>query len=608
MATVQRIETAESAAALALHLNGNARTKPATVVTTAHGHVEPWIDVAEIAKEAGDMAEVYLLPTGPVTREFSAHMAEGTQVYGGAGRAYPVGHAWVNDLYKSPLRFAFSETEGHRATQQLVSDTLRMAYEAGGASVGNSRNPLVEGTVKLTVAGRAVVDTGEAGFASIAEELVAPNVAIAQIVSAGQKVVGRFQAASGRLDISQSLRPAEIALAGLQVGDLALAKVHNVAETEASLLLYPKTTTDPVVVTLHQGEVTEDADDDLRSLMSPGEVLTVEVRRIGAPLATGREWRATLAPDDSAPTFAAASLLDGGPPWLIPELNELALVEDPLPTRPVPTPPPSRKGVREAEAIPSDKATSLSQLPSPPGTGATTPTPPARTSTPSRPVPRPPSAVQRAMSDTISELRDQIATLTAELANVRAEDAGTAGEADQLRYLLAIEERRANRAENELRGARSRLRRASNSRTLAPSGDVPTFADPEAGFRHLVTTRWAVRTLPSEQASRPLREYTLGPDFLDSLSTLQGIKEEKVADVVVEIVTGLAPQLPAREVHRLRTGGGGDDPQRQREDGAVAWRASLQAKTPSARRIHYWILPTGEFELAKVATHDDFTT
>lgn len=81
---------------------------------------------------------------------------------------------------------------------------------------------------------------------------------------------------------------------------------------------------------------------------------------------------------------------------------------------------------------------------------------------------------------------------------------------------------------------------------------------------------------------------------------------EKVADVVFEIVTGLATLVPSRAVHQLRTGSGGNDPVRRRDDGAIAWRAYLQVNTPSARRIHYWVLPNGRIELARVATHDDF--
>ena len=47
-------------------------------------------------------------------------------------------------------------------------------------------------------------------------------------------------------------------------------------------------------------------------------------------------------------------------------------------------------------------------------------------------------------------------------------------------------------------------------------------------------------------------------------------------------------------------------PSGSRGAGAVAWRASLQVKTPAARRIHYWVLSSGQIELARVTAHDDF--
>ena len=76
--------------------------------------------------------------------------------------------------------------------------------------------------------------------------------------------------------------------------------------------------------------------------------------------------------------------------------------------------------------------------------------------------------------------------------------------------------------------------------------------------------------------------------------------------MVFEILTGLAAQLPAREIHQLRTGLGGDDPTRTRDDGSTCWRANLQTGAPAARRIHYWIQPGGRIELSRVVTHDDY--
>lgn len=52
---------------------------------------EPWIDVKEIAHEVGNFAGVYLMTAGDHTWSFARNMMEGTQVFGGAGRVYPVG-------------------------------------------------------------------------------------------------------------------------------------------------------------------------------------------------------------------------------------------------------------------------------------------------------------------------------------------------------------------------------------------------------------------------------------------------------------------------------------------------------------------------------------
>lgn len=217
-----------------------------------------------------------------------------------------------------------------------------------------------------------------------------------------------------------------------------------------------------------------------------------------------------------------------------------------------------------------------------------------------------PAESTKALLLKIDGLTAEVARLERLAETAHAQHAATVDEREQLRYLLEQSERRANKAEHELKATRSRLRKASTAKSTGTDDAGPQFVDREQGFRYRVLTQWATRTLPTEQRDRPLPDYLIGPRFLDSLDKLEGIKEDKVADVVFEIVTGLAPQLPSREVHHLRTGSGGEDPVRIRADGAVAWRASLQVNTPSARRIHYWVLTGGQVELARVTTHDDF--
>lgn len=131
------------------------------------------------------------------------------------------------------------------------------------------------------------------------------------------------------------------------------------------------------------------------------------------------------------------------------------------------------------------------------------------------------------------------------------------------------------------------------------------FLDPAEQLRFEVYLAWASRIPAGDKAARPLREYRVGPVFLDSLETLEGVRRGKVVDVVVEVLTGLAKEMEGRDLHRLRTGDSGGSPYRVREDGAVGWRAALQRETASARRLHYWECPDGTVELSRVVKHDD---
>ena len=183
MTSIKHVDTERSAVNLAALLNGNTRRRPVVVVTVPSGRSEPWIDVDQVAREAGDLAEVYLMPTNQTTWVFSDHMPQGTQVYGGAGRIYPMGHQWTTDLSVSPLRFAFDADEGQHATTLLVSDMLRMAAAAGVAPTRPARTlRQVSGKVTGVIAGRALVDVGAVFPAAIAAEMTVADVSIDRMV------------------------------------------------------------------------------------------------------------------------------------------------------------------------------------------------------------------------------------------------------------------------------------------------------------------------------------------------------------------------------------------------------------------------------------------
>ena len=66
---------------------------------------------------------------------------------------------------------------------------------------------------------------------------------------------------------------------------------------------------------------------------------------------------------------------------------------------------------------------------------------------------------------------------------------------------------------------------------------------------------------------------------------------------------GGRPRSPVSSYTRCATARGGTE-QRQRADGARAWRCALQVHSPSARRLHFWRLDGDGVELDRVGIHD----
>jgi len=191
------------------------------------------------------------------------------------------------------------------------------------------------------------------------------------------------------------------------------------------------------------------------------------------------------------------------------------------------------------------------------------------------------------------ELREQLAAAEddrRELLQRLKEARGAAKDAD----------RRVERLRKDLRDERDRSDYLE--RELAAAG-----LDEAARFVTDVRRAWERTTTSADRERYPWHEPVLGPEFLQSLAQVQGINRDRVVEVCAHVVSGRAPEIAGLELHPLRSSEGGGASQREREDGAKAWRCSLQVGSPSARRLHYWQLPNGGVELAKVVYHDDFS-
>ncbi|MCL2788196.1 MAG: hypothetical protein FWD59_06835 [Micrococcales bacterium] len=181
--------------------------------------------------------------------------------------------------------------------------------------------------------------------------------------------------------------------------------------------------------------------------------------------------------------------------------------------------------------------------------------------------------------------------------------------------------REKNRLQNQVGELRTRLREAQSegrkwkrtSEARDESGDgvadivADRFADPVEQLRWEVYVDWVTRFGPAEKAGHPLpppEEWGVGPRYIESIDTLQGVDRGKVVSVMVEVLTKLAEQLPGRKLHQLRTSSGGGTEARTTAEGATMWRAAIQRGSPGARALHY--ARKGKFiEFDQVGVHDD---
>lgn len=267
---VRDVDSVEAARALARELNDSSRGRVVVVITVPAGASRPLIDRDEVAEAVGDLADVYVLPNGDPSWAFADDMPPGTQAYGGAGRVYPLGLEWVENLRRSPLRFVWSPSEAPAATALLISDALSAAAAAGltfARAVGPST--VVSAVVGSTpTVSQAIVRLDDGDFGVVRTGAIFPGISAERLFVAGMRLQGDWYAADRTLDLSRHLPDPLSRLSDVTVDALIPVLVQDVDESSCELVVVPGLT-----CRLAAAEVTGDPDDDLRDLLSEGEVV-----------------------------------------------------------------------------------------------------------------------------------------------------------------------------------------------------------------------------------------------------------------------------------------------------------------------------------------------
>lgn len=549
------------------------RERPVAVVSVAAGEQHPRVDVDQVAGSLDGLVPVYVVPPH-LTQALHAALPERTAVFGGAARVYPVGLAWTSDPYQAPLRLTRDAAAGVRVTVQLIDDGMALA---GGRSVTTPSAAQVEATgfvVGLVGASRAVARLQDGTLASVCTDQLLAGVPADQLLTPGQRVYGRLDRTDQRLDIRGMLVDPAQALAGYQPGDVVTAQVTAVDTSTLELAVLPQVRT-----RVPRAAVTGNELDVLSDLYTCGQVVLARVvHRAGL----GLQLRLDDIEDDDVPVPAPA-LVHGGPAWVTWADQPAAPVGAPETLAAA-----AGHTVEPAPLEPAGVPAELELV-----EDAAEPQPAARVSevVVSRAA-EPVTASGPDLSALVADLRAQVTSLTHQLCWLD-------GERGRLLEQVAAQKQHLARKATATKAPHQRALNAG-----AQQEPPAAFEDPAQQFRFEVELEWATRIAPAQKRDLPLAPWTLGPEFLDTVAAMQGLSRRTLVRVVVEVLTGLATQMPGRDLHRLRTSEVGDAPATQRADGAICWRVALQQGTAAARRLHYWKLGE-QIELSRVVVHDD---
>ncbi|MGF6824598.1 regulator of replication initiation timing [Microbacterium sp. ZKA21] len=546
--------TPEDAEALATRIL-MPREHPLVLVSTAIGG-ELLFDVDRLRRELDGTADVVTIATGIPSKHLESLLPPKAQVFNGAARSYPPDFGVDPSWARSHLRFP-----DHSDTADLVNDAMaqtgRRTIQSATARTIRRAAGVVQGFV--ADGSRAMVRLDDGTTVTATADLLPPDIPLIDALIVGEPTAGILDGTELHPE------PLEPDLDAFPNGSHTLALVAKVTDLRATVHLHPRFS-----AVLRRRDV-DTGDSPVGDVLAVGDVIRVRVTRApGKPLALSRTEA-----DPDAPLVPALPLVVGGAPWLS-EDRDIQRPSDAERDAPAAEPVPAAS----TAPIPSDYATrtDVAVL--------------AREITSLR-------ADILALTNLVGRTSGAASASDAEAATLRLEN-------DRLRSQLAAE--RAERASAEVKldhavqDRRETGRALRDARRAAERSHVDTTAD---GIRFEIERTWGNRTAPGERGRWPLREYTLGAGFIDSLAALDEGQLSKAIRTCVDAITGRDREIPARELHRLRTGEGGDDAYVVREDGARCMRSSVEQNVAGARRLHYWELPGDVVELGRIVHHDD---
>ncbi len=567
---------------LAIHLM-QPRRLHSVVVTRSARRETAGFDAEAIYDEIKDWAEVIVVSSGRLTYELRDGLPSGWEVFGTAARVYPTGTGahgvppgkphvvragdsitrlsteLIDEvLFLPDPRTLVTSTSPRPGPGARAADPVRAVGAPGTLSVGTGNHPmLVTGVVTgfKDQGFTALIALDNGANAEIHSDDIYSRVPMGWMLETGARVAGVHEPGATRLSIGESLLHPRL-LQHYSWDQVVPCLVVEAGRESAVLVPVPGEN-----ILVSRADVSSNELDDVDSLLAPGQV--VAARLVNA---AGLRKLVLVDVDDDEPIAVAPSLLHGGIPWLVidrdhvPEPGDPPTINTPAGLPVVASPEKQREALRSA-LLQIDALKSEARV------------------------------LRQAQSGTTA---NELASAMGQKDRYRAENT-------KLRTLLRNKSEALNQNQ---RIARKKARTTEGT----PSQDArDKFTHVDEALRHELYLEWVQRIPANEKSVYPWNPgFVVGPKFAASFYTHGPALRGKALKALIQLLTGRAERMAAREVHPKRTGPGGEDPQSIREDGATCWRMSVESGVAAARRVHYWKLPDGRVELHELVSHDTY--
>ncbi len=594
-------DSAGDAQSLVSRIANDASLKPWVIISTPDGHSAPRFDIEQLVDDLEGVADIAVVRHGDATWKFSELLIEKEDVFAGAARVYPAGYTPMNSLKPGPVRLVHANQNPQRPTSLLVSDALALAYSAGVfEKLGTHSRRATASISGFVGAQRAIVEVdGEAGFATVAEELTYPGVPLEWLFLQGQKITGTFDPESRRFLVETESPAASDLLDYFPWDSVTLGLVGEVERQKAKIQVHPGHT-----FVLVREELSPNPQDRVDLLLAPGEVVPVRLYR-------DAQGSTRIRMDDiDDQEDVVDSLSFGAGPWLRvdrdlvqPDTEFVTLEELSMGNQP-----PETLADSERETEPTQKVHPR------PGPGLVVAVPSDVSAG------KEPDLDAKPDRSAFSTLENQVHALKAENAELKRRMQGLGGSKAEELYRDVRSERNFfisefYRLRDEIKVAKSDLaefrKRARDDRAIAsaesPRSRQAYFSSNEEWFHEEVRRAWIATYTAQEREKWVLNSagWSMGERFISSLDGMKDSQLRRLFRLVTHIISGRAQVESVIEVHPLREGENSNDSAVTRSDGAVCMRAYVEQGVPQSRRLHYWKGPDNSIELSRVVLHDD---